>query len=41
MGKFKKNELDLLNERVGETNPNNLVLIQLKEKAPEVYVGKA
>lgn len=39
MSKLTQNDLTTLRQQFGEVNPNNLVLIQIKKKTPEVYVG--
>lgn len=39
MGKLNEDDLAALRQ-IGETDPNNLVMIQFKKKTPEVMVGK-
>jgi len=38
--KLSADDMNSLRDIVKETNPNNLVMIQLKKKSSEVYVGK-
>jgi hypothetical protein len=38
MSKLNQNDIAALRQ-IGETNPNNLTMIQIKKKSPEVYVG--
>lgn len=38
MSKINERDMAILKQR-GETNPNNLVMFQIKKKTPEVYLG--